>query len=226
MKKKGGVAISCGHLLPSMCRAQTLHREKPRRRLCEFAPHPGKPYSSSRSANFLQEEAPAARGSCASLQKALFLPSRAQTFHPERAAVDGEFAPHPPESLILPSRGANTFARKAAGGCGRCAPLGKALFLRREAQTLHRKSRRRLRARPLWKPYSSLRGANLYTGRKTATRLREFAPPPWKALFLRRRGANFAGKSRRRRRFCASIPESLILPSRRKPSTGKALAAV
>ena len=46
------------------------------------------------------------------------------------------FAPHSRESLILPSRGANLLPGKGAGGRGglRLIP-GKALFLRRGAQT-------------------------------------------------------------------------------------------
>ena len=49
-----------------------------------------------------------------------------------------EFAPHPPESLILPSRGANFLqGRGAGGGASLRLPSGKALFLRRETQTFH-----------------------------------------------------------------------------------------
>ena len=50
-----------------------------------------------------------------------------------------EFAPHTRESLILALRGANLSPGRAPGSCGslRLTP-GKALFLRREAQTLRR----------------------------------------------------------------------------------------
>ena len=50
-----------------------------------------------------------------------------------------EFAPHSPESLILPLRGANFLQGRGAAGCESLRPIpGKALFLRREAQTFHR----------------------------------------------------------------------------------------
>ena len=42
-----------------------------------------------------------------------------------------EFAPHSPERLILPLRGANLSPGRGAGGCGSLRPLpGKALFFR------------------------------------------------------------------------------------------------
>ena len=49
-----------------------------------------------------------------------------------------EFAPHSPERLILPLRGANFLQGRGAVGCESLRPIpGKALFLRRGAQTLH-----------------------------------------------------------------------------------------
>ena len=49
-----------------------------------------------------------------------------------------EFAPHSPERLILPLRGANFLQGRGAGGRGSLRLLpGKGLFLRRGAQTLH-----------------------------------------------------------------------------------------
>lgn len=49
-----------------------------------------------------------------------------------------EFAPHSPESLILPLRGANFLQGRGAVGCESLRPApGKALFFRRGAQTLH-----------------------------------------------------------------------------------------
>ena len=50
-----------------------------------------------------------------------------------------EFAPHSPESLILPLRGANFLQGRGAAGCESLRPIpGKALFLRRGAQTFCR----------------------------------------------------------------------------------------
>ena len=104
-----------------------------------------------------------------------------------------EFAPHSRESLILPSRGANLLQGRGAGGCGSLRPIpGKALFLRREAQTFHPEKPRRL-----WEfaPHSreSLilpsRGANPSPG-KSPRRRREFAPPSRESLILPLRGAN------------------------------------
>ena len=101
-----------------------------------------------------------------------------------------EFAPHSRESLILPSRGANFLQGRGAGGRGSLRLLpGKALFLRREAQTFHPEKRRRLR---------------------------EFAPRSRESLILPSRGANLSpGKAPRRRcEFAPHSRESLILPSR------------
>ena len=42
-----------------------------------------------------------------------------------------EFAPHSPERLILPLRGANILQGRGAGGCGSLRPIPvKALFFR------------------------------------------------------------------------------------------------
>ena len=76
-------------------------------------------------------------------------------------------APHPRESFILPSRGANLAPGKAAGGGGSLRPTpGKALFLRRG-------------------------GANLAPGKASGGH-GSLRPTPGKALFLRRGGANLA----------------------------------
>ena len=49
-----------------------------------------------------------------------------------------EFAPHSPERLILPLRGANFLQGRGAVVCESLRPApGKALFFRRGAQTLH-----------------------------------------------------------------------------------------
>ena len=130
-----------------------------------------------------------------------------------------EFAPHTRESLISPSRGANLLPGRIAGGCGslRLTP-GKALFLRREAQTLRREKPPpavRVCASLLGKPYSSVERRKPFVG-KSRRRLCEFAPHSRESLILPLRGANPSpGKSRRRRcKFAPPSRESLILPSR------------
>ena len=134
-----------------------------RRQLREFAPHsPGKPYSSVEGR---------------------------KPFAGKRRRRLREFAPHSRESLILPSRGANRLPGKGAGGRGSLRLLpGKALFLRREAQTFHPEKRRRP-----WEfaPHSreSLispsRGANPSPGKAPGGR-GSLRPAPGKALFFRR----------------------------------------
>ena len=112
-----------------------------RRQLREFAPHSRESLIlPSRGANFLQGRGAGGRGSLRLLPgKALFLRREAQTFHPEKRRRLREFAPHSRESLILPLRGANRLPGKGAGGRGSLRLLpGKALFLRREAQTFCR----------------------------------------------------------------------------------------
>ena len=111
-----------------------------RRQLREFAPHSRESLILPlRGANFLQGRGAGGRGSLRLLPgKALFLRREAQTFHPEKRRRLREFAPHSRESLILPLRGANRLPGKGAGGRGSLRLLpGKALFFRREAQTLH-----------------------------------------------------------------------------------------
>ena len=104
-----------------------------------------------------------------------------------------EFAPHPPESLILPSRGANPSPRKAAGGCGSLRPPPwKALFLRRGAQTFCREEAPaavRVCASLPGKPYFSVERRKPFT-RKSSRRRCEFAPPSRESLILPLRGAN------------------------------------
>ena len=114
---------------------------------------------------FCREEAPAAVGVCAPLPgKAYFSVEGRKHFAGKRRRRLREFAPHSRESLILPLRGANRLPGKGAGGRGSLRLLpGKALFLRREAQTFHPEKRRRLR---------------------------EFAPRSRESLILPLRGAN------------------------------------
>ena len=106
-----------------------------------------------------------------------------------------EFAPPSPESLILPSRGANPSPGKAAGGGVSLRPApGKALFLRRGAQTL----RRGIRPEPVrvcapvpGKPYFSVEGRKPFTG-ESAWIQWEFAPHTRESLILALRGANLS----------------------------------
>ena len=104
-----------------------------------------------------------------------------------------EFAPHPPESLILPSRGANLLPRKApGGGVGLRLTPGKALFFRQEAQTFHSDkapAAEGVCASYLGKPYSTVKGRKLIAGKSTRRRC-GFAPHTPESLILPLRGAN------------------------------------
>ena len=141
---QGRGAVGCESLRPIPGKAlflrrgaQTLHPEKPPAAVGVCAPLPGKPYSSVEGR---------------------------KPFAGKRRRRLREFAPHSRESLILPLRGANRLPGKGAGGRGSLRLLpGKALFLRREAQTFHPEKPRRLR---------------------------EFAPPSRESLILPSRGAN------------------------------------
>ena len=108
-----------------------------------------------------------------------------------------EFAPHPRQSLILPSAGANPSARKAP-----CARLSlrltpvKALSHRRQAQTLCREKRRgpaRVCASLSSKPYSTV-GRRKPLGEKSAVRPPEFAPPSRQSLIPPSAGANLSAR--------------------------------
>ena len=163
-------------------------------------PIPGKALFFRRGAQTLHpEKPPAAAGVCASLPgKPYFSVEGRKPFTRKSPRRPWEFAPHSRESLILPLRGANRLPGKSAGGRGSLRLLpGKALFLRREAQTFHPEKPRRL-----W----------------------EFAPRSRESLILPLRGANPSpGKSpRRRREFAPHSRESLILPLRgANPAPGK-----
>ena len=131
-----------------------------------------------------------------------------------------EFAPHSRESLILPSRGANFLPGRGAGGCEslRLTP-GKALFLRREAQTL----RRGIRPEPVrvcapvpGKPYFSVDGRKPFT-RKSSRWLCEFAPHSRESLISPSRGANLSPANRPPGNPPGAFPEGL----RRKPRRRK-----
>ena len=130
-----------------------------------------------------------------------------------------EFAPHSRESLILPSRGANLAPGKAAAGREslRLTP-GKALFLRRGAQTFCREKPPpavRVGAPPPGKPYSTVEGRKPCAW-KSRRRRWEFAPHPRESLIPPSGGRKpCAGKSLRRAwKFAPHPRESLIPPSR------------
>ena len=186
---RGSLRLLPGKALFLRREAQTFHPEKPPAAVGVCAPLPGKPYSSV---------------------------ERRKPFTGKSARSQCEFAPPSRESLITPLRGANRlpgkgaaavgvcasfpgkpyfsvekrkpFTRKSAGGCGSLRLLpGKALFLRRGAQTFHPEKRRRLRE---FAPHSreSLispsRGANFLQGRGAGGR-GSLRPTPGKGLFLR-----------------------------------------
>ena len=107
-------------------------------------PIPGKGLFLRREAQtFCREEAPAAAGVCAPFPgKPYSSVERRKPVAGKRRRRPWEFAPPSRESLISPSRSANLSPGKAPGGRGSLRPApGKALFFRREAQTLHREIR-------------------------------------------------------------------------------------
>ena len=114
-----------------------------------------------------------------------------------------EFAPHSQESLILPSRGANILTGRASGGGVSLRPIpGKALFLRRGAQTLRLEKplpARRVCASLPGKPYSTVEGRKPFDW-KSLRRAWKFAPHPRESLIPPSRGANLAPGSRRPQR--------------------------
>ena len=131
-----------------------------------------------------------------------------------------EFAPHPPESLILPSRGANPSPGKAAGGCGSLRPPPwKALFLRRGAQTFCREEAPaavRVCASLPGKPYSSVEGRKPFAGESARSQC-EFAPQCRESLISPSRGANLSPANRPPGNPPGAFPEGL----RRKPRRRK-----
>ena len=104
-----------------------------------------------------------------------------------------EFAPHSPERLILPLRGANFLQGRGAVGCESLRPApGKALFFRRGAQTFCREeapSAAGVCASFPGKPYFSVEKRKPFT-RKSPRRPWEFAPRSRESLILPSRGAN------------------------------------
>ena len=96
----------------------------------------------------------------------------------------------PPSSICT---GANRLPGKGAGGCGSLRPTpGKALFLRREAQTFHPEKAPAavgVCASFPGKPYFSVEKRKPFT-RKSPRRPWEFAPRSRESLILPSRGAN------------------------------------
>ena len=110
-----------------------------------------------------------------------------------RSRRPAEFAPPSRQSLIPPSAGANLLARKEpwARPSLRLIPV-KALFHRRQAQTLWREKRRapvRVCASLPSKPYSTV-GRRKPFGEKGAVRPPEFSPPSRQSLIPPSAGAN------------------------------------
>ena len=106
-----------------------------------------------------------------------------------------EFAPQCRESLISPSMGANFLPGKVAGGHGslRLTP-GKALFFRREAQTVRLEKPPpsvRVCASLPGKPYSSVEGRKPFAGESARSQC-EFAPRSRESLILPLRGVNLS----------------------------------
>ncbi len=150
------------------------------------APYPGKPYSSVEGRKPFTRKSPRRRW---------------------------EFAPHPRESLILPSRGANLAPGKAAVSRESLRPIpGKALFLRREAQTFcpgNPPAAVGVCAPLPGKPYSSVGGRQSCAG-KSRRRPCEFAPHPRESLIPPSRGANLlTGKPAAGRRTQMKNPASV-----------------
>ena len=192
-------------------------------------PIPGKALFFRRGAQtFCREEPPPAAGVCASLPGKPY--SSVEGRKPctrKRCRRLCEFAPHSPERLILPLRGANLSPGKAPAAVGVCASLPGKPYSSVEG----RKPCTREEPPPPagvcapfpGKPYSSVERRKPFT-RKSPRRLREFAPPSRESLILPSRGANPSpGKSRRRlREFAPPSRESLILPLRgANPAPGK-----
>ena len=104
-----------------------------------------------------------------------------------------EFAPPSRESLISPLRGANFSPGRAPGGGVSLRPApGKALFLRREAQTLHpgeHPAAAGVCAPVPGKPYFSVERRKPFTG-ESAWIQWEFAPHTRESLISPLRGAN------------------------------------
>ena len=126
-----------------------------------------------------------------------------------RSRRPAEFAPLSRQSLIPPSAGANLLARKApwARPSLRLPPV-KALFHRRQAQTLWREKRRapvRVCASLPSKPYSTIDRRKPF-GEKGAVGPPEFAPPPRQSLIPPSADANPLA----RKALCARLSLRLI----------------
>ena len=156
---------------------------------------PVKALSHRRQAQTLWRERRRAPGRvCASLpSKPYPTVGRRKLFDEKGDVGPPEFAPHPRQSLILPSAGANPLVRKEP--CARLSlrlPPVKALSHRRQAQTLRRERRRapaRVCAFHPSKPYPTV-GRRKPFGEKGTVRPPEFAPPARQSLIPPSAGAN------------------------------------
>ena len=147
---------------------------------------------------------------------------RRKPFGEKGAVRPPEFAPHPRQSLIPPSAGANPLARKEP--CARPSlrlPPVKALSYRRQAQTLWRERRRapaRVCASLPSKPYPTVGRRKLFS-EKGAVRPPEFAPHPRQSLILPPAGANPLSRKAPCARLSLRLPpvKALSTVGRRKP---------
>ena len=136
------------------------------------------------------------------------------------------FAPHSPESLISPLRGANFLQGRAVGGCGVCAPFpGKPYFTVERRKPIAGKSPRRPRGgcAPFpGKPYFTVEGRKLIAG-KSRRRVWGFAPHSRESLISPLRGANqLPGRAPGGRGGCAPFPgKPYFTVEGRKPIAGK-----
>ena len=139
-----------------------------------------------------------------------------------RSRRPAEFAPPSRQSLIPPSAGANLLARKApwARPSLRLPPV-KALFHRRQAQTLWREKRRapvRVCASLPSKPYSTV-GRRKPFSEKGAVRPPEFAPPSRQSLIPPSAGANPLARKAPWARLSLRLPPVKALFHRRQAQT-------
>ena len=187
-------ASHSGKPYSSVERRKPIAGKSPRRR-CGFAPHTRESLVSPlMGANFLPGKSPTVEGVCASYPgKPYYSVEGRKPFAGKSPRRRSGFAPHPPESLILPLKGAKQLPGRAPGVCvGLRLTPGKALLFRRGAQTNCREKAPvavRVCASPPGKPYYSVEGRKAIAG-KSPRRLCGFAPHPRESLIIPSRGAN------------------------------------
>ena len=216
-------------LIPPSADANPLARKAPWARPSLRLP-PVKALSHHRQAQTLRRErrrAPA-RVCASSPSKPYPTVGRRKPFGEKRAVCPPEFAPSSRQSLILPSTGANPLSRKApwARLSLRLPPV-KALFHRRQAQTLWRERRRgpaRVCASRPSKPYPTV-GRRKPFVEKGAVRPPEFAPPARQSLIPPSAGANpSARKAPCARPSLRLIPVKALSHRRQAQTARRALA--